>query len=177
MLRQLVRLIKPGGTALVTVWALEQEEPRKTLDKWTPVRAGTTVSSTAAAAAPTAAAAAEQQGADDGQASLGDACTDYMVPWNIPFHRAHAALAASQHAQSPSGAAGDGDRDGAAQQQQPALAHAQVQQGKGVVVFQRYYHLFKRGELEALVARVPGCSLVSSVFDKSNWCVVLRRDA
>lgn len=52
--------------------------------------------------------------------------------------------------------------------------------------YQRYYHLFKQGELEELcreidaegVAAGPGgirCSVERSYFDKENWCAVLSR--
>ena len=42
-------------------------------------------------------------------------------------------------------------------------------------MFQRYYHLFERGELEGLVARLPGAALVDSFYDKDNWCAVFER--
>jgi SAM-dependent methyltransferase len=34
LLAQLAALLRPGGRALVTVWATEQEEPKRTIDKW-----------------------------------------------------------------------------------------------------------------------------------------------
>jgi hypothetical protein len=34
---ELLRLLRPGGRALVYVWAREQENPAKTLDKWAPI--------------------------------------------------------------------------------------------------------------------------------------------
>ncbi|GFR41729.1 hypothetical protein Agub_g2480, partial [Astrephomene gubernaculifera] len=40
LLRQLLRVLRPGGgRALVTVWATEQEDPAKTLAKWTRIAA------------------------------------------------------------------------------------------------------------------------------------------
>ncbi|MEW5315958.1 MAG: hypothetical protein WDW38_007352 [Sanguina aurantia] len=35
VLAQLIQVLRPGGKALVTVWAAEQEEPSRTLAKWT----------------------------------------------------------------------------------------------------------------------------------------------
>lgn len=52
---------------------------------------------------------------------------------------------------------------------------AAVDAAKGTVVFQRYYHLFERGELDGLVQQVPGVRLVDSFYDRSNWCVVFER--
>lgn len=34
---ELLRLLRPGGRALVYVWAREQDNPSKTLSKWTPI--------------------------------------------------------------------------------------------------------------------------------------------
>lgn len=42
-------------------------------------------------------------------------------------------------------------------------------------VLQRYYHLFVKGELEDLVAQVPGLAVRRSYFDKENWAVVVER--
>lgn len=39
LLRELARVLRPGGRALVTVWASQQEEPGK-LDKWQPIPCG-----------------------------------------------------------------------------------------------------------------------------------------
>lgn len=50
----------------------------------------------------------------------------------------------------------------------------------GGKVYQRYYHLFKEGELEALCHEAVDASgmkgrVRASYFDKENWCVVLQR--
>lgn len=49
-----------------------------------------------------------------------------------------------------------------------------VDHEKGAVVLQRYCHLYGPGELEALVQAVPGARVVSSCYDRSNWCVVMQ---
>ena len=43
------------------------------------------------------------------------------------------------------------------------------------VVFQRLYHLFGEGELEGLVAQVPGAAVVAAFYDRDNWCCVFER--
>ena len=44
LLRELTRVLRPGGRALVTVWASQQEEPGK-LQKWEPISSGKSLSS------------------------------------------------------------------------------------------------------------------------------------
>lgn len=51
----------------------------------------------------------------------------------------------------------------------------QLDNSKGAVVYQRYYHLFERGELDRLVEQLPGARLADSFYDKDNWCVVMER--
>ena len=41
----------------------------------------------------------------------------------------------------------------------------------------RFCHVFVRGELEALAARLPNVQIVDSYYDNANWTVVLRKVA
>lgn len=41
----------------------------------------------------------------------------------------------------------------------------------------RYCHVYRKGELSALVAAVPGMRVITSYYDTSNWCVVAERVA
>ncbi|TKR75752.1 hypothetical protein L596_016997 [Steinernema carpocapsae] len=43
------------------------------------------------------------------------------------------------------------------------------------VTFYRYYHVFKKGELEQLISSVPNLRIVSSNYDNANWCVVAEK--
>jgi alkylated DNA repair protein alkB family protein 8 len=84
-LAELARVVRPGGRALVTVWALEQEAPSKTLRKWEPI--GT-------------------NGASEGVSGCADHPTqEYFVPWHLPLHRPEfGAAARAAAADSTSGA-------------------------------------------------------------------------
>ena len=42
-------------------------------------------------------------------------------------------------------------------------------------VYERFYHLFVAGELEALVATLPGVALASSGFERDNWYAIIER--
>ena len=43
------------------------------------------------------------------------------------------------------------------------------------VVYQRYYHVFKKGELEDLIMKVDGVVIEKSYFDHANWCCIVRK--
>lgn len=93
----------------------------------------------------------EQLTLDNNDAALGQ---DYLVPWHLPLHRAEAAAAKG----ATSGPSTD------------------VDVGKNTLVFQRYYHLFAPGELQGLVDKVPGVSVVDCFYDRDNWCVVFQKE-
>lgn len=44
-----------------------------------------------------------------------------------------------------------------------------------VPTFYRYYHVFDEGELERLCSSVKGAKVVQSYYDQGNWCVILQR--
>ena len=72
LLQQLLDVLVPGGRALVTVWATEQENMKK-VAKWEPLTA-------------------------TGETEVSK--NDYLVPWHLPMHRMEAAAAASSGAES-----------------------------------------------------------------------------
>lgn len=51
---------------------------------------------------------------------------------------------------------------------------AEYDDQKGLVVFQRYCHLYKQGEMEALCHEVSNVTLVESGFEKGNYFVILE---
>ena len=42
-------------------------------------------------------------------------------------------------------------------------------------VFHRFYHVFHKGELEALCDKVGSCKVVDSYYDQGNWAVILQK--
>jgi tRNA (uracil-5-)-methyltransferase TRM9 len=44
-------------------------------------------------------------------------------------------------------------------------------------VFNRYYHLFREGELEALVRKVPSASIGHVGYERDNWYVIGTKQA
>lgn len=129
LLSALCDLLVPGGRALVTVWATEQENMKK-MAKWEPIKPDSA-----------------ENGSGDGESGG----RDCLVPWHLPLHRAEAAAAAKSETDKA------------------------IDSAKNALVFRRYYHLFGPGELDGLVAQVPGAAVVESFYDKDNWCVVMER--
>jgi len=42
-----------------------------------------------------------------------------------------------------------------------------------IIVYERYCHVYREGELEELCSRVPFCKIVNSGWDRGNWFVEL----
>eukprot|EP00241_Pyramimonas_parkeae_P004597 CAMPEP_0114230918 /NCGR_PEP_ID=MMETSP0058-20121206/3740_1 /TAXON_ID=36894 /ORGANISM="Pyramimonas parkeae, CCMP726" /LENGTH=833 /DNA_ID=CAMNT_0001342179 /DNA_START=52 /DNA_END=2553 /DNA_ORIENTATION=- len=160
-IEEMLRIVKEGGLLLISVWAKEQENPKKTLLKWTPIDADKieqTLAQPGTQAVTSLKNSAEGSSIEDTHLSGGD----YFVPWHLPKHRLPSAT---------------GD-EGEASSLSPALRepmHAVKDEEKGTVMYNRYYHLFVDGELQQLVSQVPNAELVDSYFDHSNWCVILRK--
>ena len=124
-LSHLAALLVPGGRAIVTVWATEQEKPEKTVRKWTPISLPCRENQGQPGAAPQSPVGCAR-GADGtldtpseglGGGVAGEACgqqrvrtTDgnYFVPWHVPFHRAahHLAAINLRDAEAAAGATG-----------------------------------------------------------------------
>ena len=45
----------------------------------------------------------------------------------------------------------------------------------GYQTFQRYYHVFRQGELTRLFAKVPFVRVVEEYYDHENWCVLAEK--
>ena len=52
--------------------------------------------------------------------------------------------------------------------------NAQYDDRKGLVVFKRYCHLYRQGELEELVNHVPNLELVEGGFESGNYFIILK---
>jgi len=146
MLAELMRVLRPGGRALVTVWAQEQQDAKK-LAKWLPIGA--------------------QPGAADASPGSAEDGGDYFVPWHLPFHRTEAAAVLRQ---------AQGTAPGALAGSSGLPSGGEINHEKGSVMFKRYYHLFRQGEMTRLGQRVQGCTVVDEFFDASNWCLLLAKD-
>ncbi|XP_073009946.1 tRNA (carboxymethyluridine(34)-5-O)-methyltransferase [Typha latifolia] len=186
-IEELIRVVQKGGLVLITVWAVEQED-KSLLEKWTPllhkydeewvksiypVRNQSTIKlesipETEEDVTPLSQIPdqlkAEQEGSEDkiilpaSDSSLTNghnkAQQEYFVPWHLPFHRAEV-----------SGASASALENGLAKKDDK----------KGAVVYNRYYHVFVEGELQRLVSGIDNTAIVDQFYDKSNWCIVLKK--
>ncbi|TPX35918.1 hypothetical protein SmJEL517_g01786 [Synchytrium microbalum] len=101
-IKEMFRILKPGGKALIFVWALEQETKYRTFE---------------------------------GQ--------DVLVPWNLP------------------------KRYGGARTLENAVADNVVLETDKI--YQRYYHMFVKGELEGLITQACPDAILESGYQRDNW--------
>ena len=65
-------------------------------------------------------------------------------------------------------------RKGVAQIYSEAYEGAEYDEMKGLVVFQRYCHLYREGELEELAAAVDNIEVVTSGFESGNFFIIVK---
>ena len=63
---------------------------------------------------------------------------------------------------------------GVAQMMAEQYTGAEFDSKKNLVVFQRYCHMYRKGELEYLCGQVPGLEVIESSYEKGNHVVLLR---
>ena len=90
-----------------------------------------------------------------------------------PHHRAHssaaaaAAAATSSHRRSAATSASNGTLSGSSSQE--SLPSDQI-------TYHQYYHVFREGELDALINKyVENLHIISSYYDHASWCIVAEK--
>jgi alkylated DNA repair dioxygenase AlkB/SAM-dependent methyltransferase len=105
--------------------------------------------------------------------------TDVFVPFNaqpryldkIEFERKNGKIMPLQNQESESG---EIECKGVAEMYSDAYDGAEYDERKGLVVFQRYCHMYKEGELEDLVSKIDSLEMVESGFESGNLFVILK---
>lgn len=54
-------------------------------------------------------------------------------------------------------------------------ATVQVNEARDEIIYERYCHVYREGELEDLCSRVPDCQIVESGYEKGNWFIKLLK--
>ena len=101
---------------------------------------------------------------------------DVLVPWRLQ----------PRFLQSARGSQGDGlpALDGAdAEAKTTEVATVSLEgscehvetDDRGAMVYQRYCHVYRRGEIEDICSYVPGAVVVDTSWDKGNWVVEIRK--
>uniref|UniRef100_A0A6Q2Y746 Fe2OG dioxygenase domain-containing protein n=1 Tax=Esox lucius TaxID=8010 RepID=A0A6Q2Y746_ESOLU len=147
---ELVRLLRPGGRALIYVWALEQEYNKQRSKYLKETR--------------------EQAPPDDHNQETRDSPVKLSVHTNrtafnsqdllVPWHLKDGGI-------KKGGRVSKMTKDPPIDTKSPVLAPCPV--------FHRFYHVFQQGELEELCARITGVMVQCSYHDQGNWCVILEK--
>ncbi|XP_015244795.1 PREDICTED: alkylated DNA repair protein alkB homolog 8 isoform X1 [Cyprinodon variegatus] len=192
--RELVRLLKPGGQALIYVWAYEQEynkQKSKYLKEQNKQHNGgrskdLPEGSQDVHEEPSILTAANQSGGlkdvsnmTEGKLSVHTNRTafnsqDLLVPWHLKGRKTQGVEEASCRFSSrgePSLLGSDSSLSSDTTENPD-----QFLSDRPVPVFHRYYHVFQQGELEELCVQVTGVQVQTSYHDQGNWCVVLTKE-
>ena len=131
LVSETLRVLRPGGRALLYAWAAEQSDGRS-------------------------------------GHSFGD--PDVFVPFH---NRVHGATppSATKVAASASPAADDADGGVAALEAMGGV----YDESKRAVVFQRYCHVYRDGELRALIESVGGSTILDEYDDTGNHCILIQK--
>jgi alkylated DNA repair protein alkB family protein 8 len=57
----------------------------------------------------------------------------------------------------------------------PSSSSSSSTSAKPEQVFQRYCHVYCKGELESLAKQISSLKVVDSYYDKGNWCLVVQK--
>ncbi|KAK7514869.1 S-adenosyl-L-methionine-dependent methyltransferase [Phyllosticta citriasiana] len=91
---------------------------------------------------------------------------DVMVPWVMQGNRPKAKKAKQRNTSSKEEGSGA---------LAPAVEDAEDQPPEESKTFHRYYHLYRKGELEADIAAAGGV-VVESGYEKDNWWAIMKRE-
>ncbi|XP_053167471.1 alkylated DNA repair protein alkB homolog 8 isoform X2 [Hemicordylus capensis] len=175
-LRELVRLLRPGGKALVYVWAMEQEYNKQKSKYLKEKRACKGKVEEIDTSAMKAADDNDCQGSVDPNEDVsqykGRCCNVTQVAHsNLPVHTNRTSFD-SQDLLVPWHL-----KDGTKQKAGHANSHLASPADSHTLspVFHRYYHVFCEGELEQACKALDGIKVQKSYYDQGNWCVVLEK--
>ncbi|XP_029629567.1 alkylated DNA repair protein alkB homolog 8 isoform X2 [Salmo trutta] len=204
VVEELVRLLRPGGRALIYVWAVEQEynkqkskylkETRQqgpTGDQESKSLTGNATDAHNTAQDLSGIATDAHNTAQD-LSGIATDCTkvhrEIESPAKLSVHTNRTAFN-SQDLLVPwhlkgggrggcnQGSGGDeqGEQGSKNTLDPHTEAQAPVPNTAPSQVFHRYYHVFQKGELEELCVRVRGVTIQRSYHDQGNWCVILEK--
>ncbi|CAA7024285.1 unnamed protein product [Microthlaspi erraticum] len=202
-IEELVRVVKPGGFVLITVWAAEQED-KTLLTKWTPlspkyveewVGPGSPMNSPRVRnnpffgleSIPETEVSAKEQKVENSLESIPEIeeSAREQKAESIPEEKDEKSVEESLKAMKmnqqeyfvPWHLPYHRAEVSGASASALASGLAKKDDRKGAVVYNRYYHVFSEGELERLAFGAGNAVIVDRFYDKSNWCIVLQKAA
>ncbi|XP_054829091.1 alkylated DNA repair protein alkB homolog 8 [Eublepharis macularius] len=162
-LYELVRLLRPGGRALIYVWAMEQEYNKQKSKYLKEKRAhrGRMEETNSEAYDSGCHSVCPSDGTNQAlhpKLSVHTNRTsfdsqDLLVPWHL--------------------------KDSTKEKGEPSKSHQPLLDSANLCepspVFHRYYHVFCEGELELVCKSLKCIKVEESYYDQGNWCVVLEK--
>ncbi|CAL9683877.1 unnamed protein product [Knipowitschia caucasica] len=187
---ELVRLLRPGGQALIYVWAFEQEYNKqkskylKDSKDSISTEHGSNGESSAQRIKSVEDGDIESNMSSPPKVTQGRLSVhtnrtafntqDLLVPWHLKDGKREHVKEETQGCQKNSTASiktgNEPPSPGLQDKSQSSTAAVSAP------VFHRYYHVFQKGELEQLCGQVAGVKVLSSYHDQGNWCVILQKD-
>ncbi|XP_042760998.1 alkylated DNA repair protein alkB homolog 8 isoform X1 [Panthera leo] len=178
-LQELVRLLRPGGKALVYVWAMEQEYNKKKSKYLRENRMSQGKEEEVSSDTPGPELLVEQV-PDTGHkepACRMPSVSDFqeggrnsreVTNSKLPVHTNRTSFH-SQDVLVPWHLKGNPGKDKPAEPFGPGGSHDPSP------VFHRFYHVFREGELEAACQTLSNVRVLRSYYDQGNWCVILEK--
>ncbi|XP_036718513.1 alkylated DNA repair protein alkB homolog 8 isoform X2 [Balaenoptera musculus] len=178
-LQELVRLLRPGGKALIYVWAMEQEynkkkskylrENRISQGKKEEISSDTSVQELLVKQMPDVG----NQDSAPSVPSINDfqdrGCNSREVTNSkLPIHTNRTSF----HSQDVLVPWHLKENPGKGKPIEPFGPLGSHDPGP---VFHRYYHVFCEGEMEAACQTLSNISILQSYYDQGNWCVILQK--
>ncbi|OXB62866.1 hypothetical protein ASZ78_015410 [Callipepla squamata] len=170
-IRELVRLLKPGGKALIYVWAMEQEYKNQK-SKYLKKKHGSKEKEEESNGG-------TSQGLPDDETDgqlLGDSKDKGCAAQpgsRLPVHTNRTSFP-SPDMLVPWHLKGGIKKKGASVAEVSFPAGSKESQQLSPV-FHRYYHVFHEGELEAACRSLDCVRILKNYYDQGNWCVVLEK--
>ena len=96
--------------------------------------------------------------------------TDVFVPFNAQPRYLDKVQTESKQCAKPD----DIECKGVAEMYSDAYDGAEYDERKGLVVFQRYCHMYKEGERENLVSKIDSLEIIENGFETGNHFVILK---
>ncbi|XP_041270632.1 alkylated DNA repair protein alkB homolog 8 [Onychostruthus taczanowskii] len=182
-IRELARLLRPGGTALIYVWAMEQEyknQKSKYLKEKNGSKNKEKEMNTGTAQRPLSEQGPDNSSQDSAWSNqllndLKDESCDAkpVADFRLPVHTNRTSFH-SQDLLVP------WHLKGGTKKKEESVDTMLVPGGSKELqelspVFHRYYHVFCAGELEAVCRSLDYVRVQKSYYDQGNWCVILEK--
>uniref|UniRef100_UPI00398E641F tRNA (carboxymethyluridine(34)-5-O)-methyltransferase ALKBH8 n=1 Tax=Pristiophorus japonicus TaxID=55135 RepID=UPI00398E641F len=174
-IKEIVRLLRPGGKGLIYVWAMEQEH-NKVKSKYLMERKGKPIQSQKKCTEMPTADECSNINQDTNKMDLAcfnqlaDVSKDTIDKQNsakLPVHTNRTSFD-SQDLLVPWHL-----KDGVKRHNK--VSPLPPTGSKELAVFHRYYHVFSDGELENLCRSISSIRIVQSYYDQGNWCVIIEK--